>query len=128
MPVKVELPSGIAVTIADRNKGSLAGKVTGSVMIESQDGRVLIPGDIGIRQTDAFLAQTIEEWSGPGLEGVPIPKMHGDRGADLIGEVLDEDDYTALHDAVQARVVKLVGRGRGNPRSTPAALPSSSPS
>ena len=97
-----------------------AGRVTGAVMIESADGKVFIPGDIGDRQTDAFLKEQITEWSFP---GIPIPKAHGNKGAEVIGEILDGDDYTALHDAVQPLVVKVVGGNRGNSRSTPAELP-----
>ena len=123
--MRVELPSGAYVEVEERWKGSLQGRVKGAVMIESADGKVFIPGDIGDRQTDAFLKEQITEWSFP---GIPIPKAHGNKGAEVIGEILDGDDYTALHEAVQPLVVKVVGGNRGNSRSTPAELPSSSPS
>jgi hypothetical protein len=123
------------VELADRYKGSLAGKVTGAVMIEAQDGKTLIPGDIGIRQTDAFLKETITDWSfaqpPPVGEGVPIPKLPGLGGQDrtgVIGDTLDGDDYAALHEAVQPLVVKIIGRGRPNPKSTPELSSRSSPS
>jgi hypothetical protein len=121
------LPSGAWCELADRFKGSLAGRVTGTVMIEVQDGKSLIPGDIGVRQTDAFLKETITDWSWA-AEGIPIPKTPGPNGMDrteVIGDTLDADDYAALHEAVQPLVLRVLGRGRGNPRSTPAELPSS---
>lgn len=129
--MRVELPvSGGWVEIQDRFKGSLAGRVTGAVMIEVQDGKSLIPGDVGVRQTDAFLKETITDWSFA-AEGIPIPKTPGPNGMDrteVIGDTLDADDYTALHEAVQPLVLKVLGRSRPNQQSTPAALPSSSPS
>ena len=125
--MRVDLPSGAWVEIMDRRKGSLAGKVTGAVMIQSgDDGRVLIPGDIGVRQTDAFLRETITDWSlaqpPPEGSGIPIPKLHGPGGQDrteVIGDELDEDDYAALHAAVQPLVVKTLNRSRPNQPSTP---------
>jgi len=125
--VRIDLPSGAYVEIQDRFKGSLAGRVTGAVMIEVQDGKSLIPGDIGVRQTDAFLKETITDWS-PAAEGIPIPKTPGPNGMDrteVIGDTLDADDYAALHEAVQPLVLRVLGRGRGNPQSTQKELPSS---
>jgi hypothetical protein len=130
--VRIDLPSGAWVEIADRRKGNLAGRVTGAVSIEVQDGRTLIPGDIGVRQTDAFLRETITDWSlaqpPPDGLGIPIPKTPGPGGmdrADVIGDELDEDDYAALHDAVREIVVKVLGRSRPNPPSTRALSGSS---
>ena len=123
--MRVDLPSGNWVEIADRRKGNLAGRVTGAVLIEVQDGKTLIPGDVGIRQTDAFLRETITDWSlaqpPPDGSGIPIPKVNAPGGADrtsVIGDELDEDDYAALHQAVQEIVVKVIGRSRPNPPST----------
>ena len=128
--MKIDLPSGAWVELQDRYKGSLAGRVTGAVMIEVQDGKSLIPGDIGVRQTDAFLKETITDWSFA-AEGIPIPKVPGPNGqdrTDVIGETLYDEDYSALHEAVQPLVLRVLGRGRGNPPSTQKELPSSSQS
>ena len=130
--MRVDLPSGAWVEIADKRKGSLAGKVTGAVMIEVTDGKTLIPGDIGTRQTDAFLRETITDWSlaqpPPEGSGIPIPRLSGPGGMDrtaVIGDELDEDDYAALHAAVQPIVVKMLSRSRPNQPSTPELSASS---
>jgi hypothetical protein len=121
------LPSGEWAEIADRFKGSLAGKVTGAVMIEAADGKTFIPGDIGIRQTDAFLKETITDWS-LAERGIPIPKTPGPNGMDrtsVIGDELDAEDYAALHEQVQPLVLRIVGTGRGNAQSSTPELSSS---
>jgi hypothetical protein len=136
--VRVELPvSGGWVEIAERWKGTLHGIVSGAVMIQTgDDGKVLIPGDIGDRQTLAFLKQQITDWSfaqpPPDGQGIPIPKVPGPGGQDrtsVLEEVLegtvDEDDFSVLKDAVQPLLVKLNGRGRGNPPGRPELSASS---
>lgn len=124
---RFDLPSGAWVVIADKRKGNLAAKVEGAVMIEGRDGTMYIPGDIQVRKTDAFLRETIEQWS---LEdqGIPIPKAHGENGADMIGEVLDEDDYTALHEHVRPLVLKYAGSRPNQQRNAQKPYSSSSPS
>jgi hypothetical protein len=113
---------GTWVEIQDRYKGSLAGRVTGAVMIHVEDGKTLIPGDIGVRQTDAFLREVITDWS-LAERGIPVPKVAGPNGMDrtgVIGDELDSEDYTALHEAVRPLVLALTSRSRPNPKSTPA--------
>jgi len=120
--MRIEMPSGAWCEIADKYKGSLAGKVTGAVMIESADGRAYIPGDVMIRQIDAFLRETITDWS-LREQGIPIPRQPGPDGRDrtgVIGDELDSDDYAALHEQVQPLVLKVIGRSRPNPPSAPA--------
>ena len=125
--MRIDLPTGVWVELQDRYKGSLAGRVTGAVLIEVQDGKTLIPGDVGIRQTDAFLKETITDWS-LSERGIPIPKTPGPNGMDrtsVIGDELDAEDYSALHEQVQPLVLKVIGRSRPNPGSTPELSASS---
>ena len=65
-------------------------------------------------------------------QGIPIPKVPGPGGQDrtsVLEEVLegtvDEDDFSVLKDAVQPLLVKLNGRGRGNPPGRPELSASS---
>lgn len=129
--MKITLPSGEWVELQDRYKGSLVGKVTGAVFVRSgDDGKVLLSGDTRVRQTDAFLKETITAWS-LSEKGVPIPKTPGPNGmdrADVIADELDLDDYNALHEQVQPLVLKVVGGARPNPPSTPELSSRSSPS
>lgn len=127
--MKITLPSGNTVELADRYKGSLVGKVTGAVFVRSgDDGKVLLGGDTRVRQTDAFLRETITAWS---FEGIPIPKLPGPGGqdrTDVIADTLDLDDYNALHEQVQPLVLKVVGGARPNQQSTSEPSPKSLPS
>lgn len=135
--MRVELPvSGGWVEVAERWKGSLHGRIAGAVMITTgDDNKVLIPGDIGHRQTLAFLKEQITDWSfaqpPPEGMGIPIPKLNGPGGQDrteVIEEVCDgnaeADDLTFLFEAVQPMVLRVLGRGRGNPQNGQKALPS----
>jgi hypothetical protein len=122
--MRIDLPSGAWAELLDKYKGSLAGKVRGCIMIEVTNGRTLVPGDLGTRQADAFLRETITDWS-LAAEGVPIPRTPGPNGADrtdVIGDSLDSDDYAALHEQVQPLVLRVLGRP--NPPAAPA-LPAS---
>lgn len=121
--MRVTLPiSGAYVEVREQFKGSDARKVRGAVSITvSEDGSRTLPGDIDAVMNDAFLAAAITEWGGPGLEGIPVPSSNM-AGPDVIGDVLDSEDYAHLHKEIQPLIARVLGRP--NPQSGNGRSPS----
>jgi hypothetical protein len=113
--MRVDLPSGAWVEVAEEFRGSIIRKVKGAVTIPMVPGGVSreAAGVLAARMADAFLREAVTAWS---LEarGVPVPSRNAG-GAGVIRAQLGDADYAHLHAAVGdlvAKVARLGGPGQ----------------
>lgn len=101
--MRVDLPSGAWVEYRDKLKASDKFAVQDAVVLTFTDGRTQNMG-LGIqnKMRNALLRQIITAWS----FGVPIPSTP-QSNPDLIGEVMDLDDYNKLEEAIQPLLDKI---------------------
>jgi hypothetical protein len=107
--VRIDLPSGNWVDIDDKLKAKHRFAVQEAVKFkipgdDSPDRRQEIAGGVQNTMRNALLTEIITAWS---FEGIPIPRMNIAPGPDVIGEVMDLDDYNELADKIQFLLDKV---------------------
>lgn len=101
---RIELPSGAWITYRDKLKAADKFAVQNSVHLSfGQDGVQEVPGGIQNTMRNALLSQIIESWS---YEGVPVPAQNI-AGMDILGDILDLDDYNALTEEIEPLLEKV---------------------
>jgi hypothetical protein len=100
---RIELPSGAWVEYRDKLKAADKFAVQDSIRLSIDDGVQLVTGGIQNSMRNALLGRVISSWS---FEGVPIPSQNI-AGDEIIGELLELDDYDALSKAVEPLMEKV---------------------
>jgi len=103
--MRIDLPSGAWVEVRDQLKAADRFATQNSITFTLDEGKVKQPGGLTNSVRNALLERIITEWSYT-EQGIPIPSKHV-AGADIIGEVMDIDDYQELSDAVEPLVQKV---------------------
>jgi hypothetical protein len=92
---RLDLPSGAWIDYRDTLGIADRWAVQGSYTVTVEDGKSVIPGNVGELQQKAFLSRIITAWS---FEGIPIPSQNIG-GGDVLDTVFsDEGKYGTFED------------------------------
>jgi hypothetical protein len=107
---RLDLPSGSWVEYRDTLGIGDRWAVQGSYNVTVEDGKSIIPGNIGELQTKAFYSQIITAWS---FEGIPVPSQNIG-GGDVLDTVFSDsgqygtlDDFNFLDEALRPLFEKV---------------------
>lgn len=101
---RAELPSGAWVEYRDSLMAQDKFAVQNAFVLSfTPEGQQEITGGVQNSMRNALLSLVITSWS---WEGIPIPSLNP-AGADIIGTVMDIDDYNALSKAVEPLLAKV---------------------
>ena len=123
--MRVEMPSGAWAELRDRLQAGDKFATQSGFTVEWQDGKQLMPSGVSNTMMKNLLGAVIENWGGPGLEGIPVPSRNI-AGSGIL-DTLDIDDYEALAEAAEPLLRKLV-MPRPNQQAGSSTTPSSSSS
>ncbi len=102
---RIDLPSGNFVEIRDKLMAADKFAVQDAIVLTlSGSDRQEITAGIQNRMRNALLGQIITSWS---YDGYPIPSQNALAGNDIIGTIMDLDDYNALSEKVQPLLEKV---------------------
>lgn len=101
--MRVDLPSGNTVDVRDKLMAADRFAVQDSIILTVSGEKQEIGAGVQNRMRNSLLGQIIQAWSFP---GVPIP-CENVAGIDVIGNVMDIDDYNYLAEAVQPLLDKV---------------------
>ena len=104
--MRVEMPSGAWAELRDKLQAGDKFATQSGFTVEWQDGKQLMPSGVSNTMMKNMLGVVIQNWGGPGLEGIPVPSQNF-AGPDIL-DTLDIDDYEALSAAAEPLLRKLV--------------------
>lgn len=101
---RFDLPGGGWVEYRDSLKAGDKFAVQNALVFTIEpDGSNKAPAGVENTMRNALLGQIITAWS---YEGIPVPSMNAS-GTDIIGSVMDIDDYNALAEAIAPLLAKV---------------------
>lgn len=114
--MRVELPGDAWVELRDalKAKDRFAVQDAVNLVVDQERSTQHVSLNVSDQMRLALLGLTITDWSFA-QQGIPIP-ANNPGGTDIIGEVLDLDQYNALEEAIEPLFQKVRGRG-GVPNS-----------